>query len=84
MVPAEALGGAPAPARAVTLRLEGVLVVALIGADGRARLERLLTTDPAHYLRPDLRPGVDLTAQAEAAGVLAGAATPVLSDGSGA
>ncbi|MFO7310925.1 MAG: YlzJ-like family protein [Bacillota bacterium] len=28
------------------------------GADGRTRIQRVLSTDPADYLRPELTPGL--------------------------
>jgi len=41
----------------VTAQFQGVnLIVEPIG-DGRARVERILSTDPEHFLRADLAPG---------------------------
>lgn len=57
--------------RAVILDVGSARVLALVGADGRVRVERLLSTDPAHFLDPALMPGRDVTAHAVAAAGLA-------------
>ena len=44
----------------VTARYQGVSVVVEPVGDGRARLERVLSTDPEDYLRSDLQPGAIL------------------------
>ncbi|MCL6453428.1 MAG: YlzJ-like family protein [Alicyclobacillus sp.] len=38
-------------------RVNGVTMSLLDTGDGRARIERILSTDPAHFLRPDWQPG---------------------------
>jgi hypothetical protein len=70
VVPPESFDAVPNP-RTLTLDIGSARVLASIGADGRVRVERLLSTDPAHYLDPALLPGSDVTAHALARGGLA-------------
>jgi len=44
----------------VTAQFQGINVVVEPVGDGRARVERVLSTDPEHYLRDDLQPGAML------------------------
>jgi len=67
VVPPESLVEAVDSPRALTVRVGAVTVVALVGRDGRVRVERLLSTDPAHYLDPSLAPGADITVHAQRA-----------------
>ncbi len=62
MVPPESLVEAAESPRAVTADVGGVTVLCLVDPRGHLRVERLITTDPAHYLDPRLRPGSDVTA----------------------
>ena len=41
----------------VQVMVAGIEVLGYAMPDGGVRVERLLSTDPAHYLRPDLCPG---------------------------
>jgi hypothetical protein len=40
--------------------LEGVPVQAMVIEGNRIRIERILSTDPSHYLNPGLQPGQEL------------------------
>lgn len=41
----------------VTAQFQGVNVVVEPMGEGRARVERILSTDPEHYMRIELQPG---------------------------
>lgn len=40
--------------------LEGVPVQVMVISGTKARLERILSTDPLHYLNPGLQPGLEI------------------------
>lgn len=59
IVPAEALFDEGDESGSVAeMSAEGATVVWRRGSDGRRRVERLLSTNPKHYLRPEWQPGV--------------------------
>lgn len=82
MVPPEALVEAVEDTRTVTVRVGEIPILARVGGDGRVRVERLVTTDPAHYLDPALAPGSDITDRVAADPALGGSLRlPAVVDG---
>lgn len=46
------------PQSVAEMSVNGMTVVVHAGADGKRRIERLLSTNPAHYLQPEWQPGM--------------------------
>lgn len=57
VVPPELLWEEEAERRFVEVRVGGVLVLAEPQGGSTGRVERVLSTDPGHFLNPSLQPG---------------------------